>query len=195
MAWRTVAISWVICRAGRWLIGHGRAHAVRVCAKGTRAFPIFTGCSRCEPWRKSRRRLRRRAFLRSAVVRRLVAPLTPSLRGTGMAKRGLLLDTHGQDSACEHAQMWALLTGLLDAEKTAACLAALKKGERAREGHDLHVQLRARCALSSRRGDGISSAARFLAHISGARIYFVAGIVAWAYPQRRACVRCASGVA
>ena len=45
------------------------------------------------------------------------------------AKRGLFLDTTGQAFACEHAQMFALLTGLLDADKTKACLAALRSGE------------------------------------------------------------------
>ena len=44
-------------------------------------------------------------------------------------KRGLLLDTHGQSFASEHAQMFALISGLLDAEKTKACLAALQNGE------------------------------------------------------------------
>ena len=44
-------------------------------------------------------------------------------------KRGLLLDTCGSDAASEHAQIFALLTGLLDAEKTSKCLQALLKGE------------------------------------------------------------------
>lgn len=43
-------------------------------------------------------------------------------------ERGLLLDTRGSPAASEHAQFFALLTGLLDAEKTALCLAALCKG-------------------------------------------------------------------
>jgi hypothetical protein len=45
------------------------------------------------------------------------------------AKRGLFLNTPGTASASEHAQLFALLTGLLDAEKTKACLAALRKGD------------------------------------------------------------------
>jgi alpha-L-rhamnosidase len=45
------------------------------------------------------------------------------------AKRGLILNTTGNASASEHAQLFALLTGLLDAEKTKACLAALRKGD------------------------------------------------------------------
>jgi len=44
-------------------------------------------------------------------------------------KRGLLLDSRMADAASEHAQTFALLTGLLDAEKTKNCLAALKNGE------------------------------------------------------------------
>jgi hypothetical protein len=48
-------------------------------------------------------------------------------------ERGLFLDTPGHRPASEHAQMFALLTGLLDAKKTAACLAALRgNGETAR---------------------------------------------------------------
>ena len=43
--------------------------------------------------------------------------------------RGLLLDTRGSAVASEHAQMFALRTGLLDAEKTRACLDALKRGD------------------------------------------------------------------
>ena len=43
--------------------------------------------------------------------------------------RGLLLDTLGDAAASEHAQMLALLTGLLDAEKTPACLDALRNVE------------------------------------------------------------------
>jgi len=43
--------------------------------------------------------------------------------------RALLLDTHGSESASEHAQMYALLTGLLEADKAQDCLAALRKGE------------------------------------------------------------------
>jgi len=43
--------------------------------------------------------------------------------------RGLFLDTHGQPFACEHSQALALLTGLLDENKTASCLAALEKGD------------------------------------------------------------------
>ena len=42
--------------------------------------------------------------------------------------RGLLLDTPGHAAASEHAQMFALLTGLLDAEKTSACLEAICDG-------------------------------------------------------------------
>ena len=45
------------------------------------------------------------------------------------ANRGLLLDTHGQSFASEHAQMFALLSGLLDAEKTKSCLDAMRKGD------------------------------------------------------------------
>lgn len=41
-------------------------------------------------------------------------------------QRNLLLDTPGCPKASEHAQMFALLTGLLDPEKTAHCLAALQ---------------------------------------------------------------------
>jgi hypothetical protein len=44
------------------------------------------------------------------------------------AKRGLFLDTRGESTVSEHAQMYALLTGLLDADKTKACLAALRTG-------------------------------------------------------------------
>lgn len=44
-------------------------------------------------------------------------------------KRNIFLDTHGQAFASEHSHMYALLTGLLDAEKTKACLAAIKSGE------------------------------------------------------------------
>jgi alpha-L-rhamnosidase len=40
--------------------------------------------------------------------------------------RGLLLDTAGQRQASEHAQFWALLTGLLNHDQTRSCLAALK---------------------------------------------------------------------
>jgi alpha-L-rhamnosidase len=45
------------------------------------------------------------------------------------ASRGLLLDTVGHQKASEHAQIFALLTGLLDAEKQRRCLTALKGGE------------------------------------------------------------------
>ena len=45
------------------------------------------------------------------------------------SSRGLLLDTVGNDAACEHAQMFALLTGLLDEAKTQSCLEALHRGE------------------------------------------------------------------
>jgi hypothetical protein len=45
-------------------------------------------------------------------------------------QRGLFLDTHGRNFTSEHAQMFALLTGLLDAKKTELCLAALRRGER-----------------------------------------------------------------
>ena len=44
-------------------------------------------------------------------------------------KRGIFLDTNGQSFASEHAQMFALITGLLDPEKTKACLEALRKGD------------------------------------------------------------------
>jgi hypothetical protein len=47
-------------------------------------------------------------------------------------KRALLLDTPGHAAASEHAQMFALLTGLLDAKKTAGCLAALRREDLAR---------------------------------------------------------------
>ncbi len=40
-------------------------------------------------------------------------------------KRGLLLDSRGSTAASEHAQFFALLTGLLDAAKTRKCLAVL----------------------------------------------------------------------
>ncbi|MFV0337953.1 MAG: alpha-L-rhamnosidase C-terminal domain-containing protein [Chthoniobacterales bacterium] len=46
------------------------------------------------------------------------------------AKRGIFLDTVNCADASEHAQMFALLTGLLDAEKSATCLAALCGGEK-----------------------------------------------------------------
>ena len=42
--------------------------------------------------------------------------------------RGILLDTHGSTSASEHAQTFALLTGLLDSKKAQSCLSALRKG-------------------------------------------------------------------
>ena len=42
--------------------------------------------------------------------------------------RGFLLDTIGNDAASEHAQFFALLTGLLDAEKIRACLEAIAGG-------------------------------------------------------------------
>ncbi len=41
-------------------------------------------------------------------------------------KRGLLLDTPGCEQASEHAQVFALLTGLLDPSRSAACLRALR---------------------------------------------------------------------
>ena len=41
--------------------------------------------------------------------------------------RGLLLDAVDHEKASEHAQFFALLTGLLDAEKTRSCVAALGK--------------------------------------------------------------------
>jgi hypothetical protein len=41
-------------------------------------------------------------------------------------KRGLLLDTVGCEAASEHAQAFALMTGLLDATQSAACLNALR---------------------------------------------------------------------
>ncbi len=41
-------------------------------------------------------------------------------------KRGLLLDTPGCEEASEHAQVFALLTGLLDPSRAAACLRALR---------------------------------------------------------------------
>lgn len=44
-------------------------------------------------------------------------------------ERGLLLDSHISDVPSEHAQIFALLAGLLDAEKTRACLAALKNNK------------------------------------------------------------------
>lgn len=40
-------------------------------------------------------------------------------------KQGLLRNTTGSDAASEHAQMFALLTGLLDPAKTRSCLSAL----------------------------------------------------------------------
>jgi len=43
-------------------------------------------------------------------------------------KRGLLLDTPGCEEASEHAQVFALLTGLLDPSRSAACLRALRDG-------------------------------------------------------------------
>lgn len=43
------------------------------------------------------------------------------------AGRGLLLDTIGCSAASEHAQFFALLTGLLDGEKTDLCLRALRE--------------------------------------------------------------------
>jgi hypothetical protein len=43
--------------------------------------------------------------------------------------RGLLLDTPGAGLASEHAQIFAVLTGLLDAQKTEACLGALRCGD------------------------------------------------------------------
>ena len=43
--------------------------------------------------------------------------------------RGLLLDTTGGTTASEHAQMFALLTGLLGAEMTSDCLEALRRGD------------------------------------------------------------------
>ncbi len=42
------------------------------------------------------------------------------------ARRGLLSDTVLSDAASEHAQFFALLTGLLDKDKSASCLAALR---------------------------------------------------------------------
>lgn len=42
-------------------------------------------------------------------------------------KRGLILDSAGVEKASEHAQFFALLTGLLDAEKTKLCLTALRE--------------------------------------------------------------------
>jgi len=44
------------------------------------------------------------------------------------AKRGVFLDTPGEPTVSEHAQMFALLTGLLDVDKTKSCLAAMLKG-------------------------------------------------------------------
>ena len=44
------------------------------------------------------------------------------------AKRGVFSDTPGEATVSEHAQMFALLTGLLDADKTKSCLAAMRKG-------------------------------------------------------------------
>lgn len=43
--------------------------------------------------------------------------------------RNLLLDTNGHDAASEHAQFFALLTGLLDPEKTRHCLDSLVGGD------------------------------------------------------------------
>jgi hypothetical protein len=40
-----------------------------------------------------------------------------------------MLDTLGVDRASEHAQIFAILTGLLDAQKTDACLGALRCGD------------------------------------------------------------------
>jgi alpha-L-rhamnosidase len=45
------------------------------------------------------------------------------------ADRALLLDTKSPGCASEHAQMFALLTGLLEEKKSHACLAALRKRE------------------------------------------------------------------
>jgi alpha-L-rhamnosidase len=42
--------------------------------------------------------------------------------------RGLVLDARGCEKASEHAQMYALLTGLLEPGKTQACLDALRDG-------------------------------------------------------------------
>lgn len=42
-------------------------------------------------------------------------------------ERGLLLDTPGCEEASEHAQVFALLTGLLDPSRSAACLRALRE--------------------------------------------------------------------
>lgn len=44
------------------------------------------------------------------------------------AERGQILDTVGCEQASEHAQAFALLTGLLDAQKSAACLSRLRDG-------------------------------------------------------------------
>ncbi len=44
-------------------------------------------------------------------------------------KRGLLLDTVGHAKASEHAQVFALVTGLLDPEKSQLCLKALRDEE------------------------------------------------------------------
>jgi len=44
------------------------------------------------------------------------------------AKRCIFVDTPGEATVSEHAQMFALLTGLLDAGKTKSCLAAMRKG-------------------------------------------------------------------
>lgn len=45
------------------------------------------------------------------------------------AERGLLRDSRLPGAPSEHAQIFALLAGLLDAEKTRACLAVLKNGQ------------------------------------------------------------------
>jgi hypothetical protein len=44
-------------------------------------------------------------------------------------ERGILLDTRATAAASEHAQMFALLTGLLDARRGERCLAALQDGQ------------------------------------------------------------------
>ena len=53
---------------------------------------------------------------------------TATLNRYWSAERGILLDTTGTDDASEHAQFFALLTGLLDDEKASSCLSALKDG-------------------------------------------------------------------
>jgi hypothetical protein len=43
--------------------------------------------------------------------------------------RGMVLDSRASDEVSEHAQVFALLTGFLDAERTRKCLAALRRGK------------------------------------------------------------------